>query len=167
MKNKLDKIKIKQLSKQESDQAWRFIRSQMPEAKPQFWSVLTSLPVLLKPRLALSTLMVVLLVLGGSIASVKAADNARPGDFLFPLDRAIEEIQIKLVSKEKGLKLQLEFAKERVDEVKEIMIEAQVDSNDSEDQTQANLLSDSNNTQLQQALGILMITVSATVISWI
>ncbi len=65
----------------------------------------------------------VLLVLGGSAVTVKAADSAKPGDFLFPLDRALETVQIKIAPSEKKKELKIKFAWERVAEIQEILEE--------------------------------------------
>ena len=61
-------------------------------------------------------LMVVLGV--GGTASV--ADNARPGDVLFGVDRAVENVRLSLAGEEKKNELRIKFAEERVSEIEDL-----------------------------------------------
>lgn len=62
-----------------------------------------------------------LLFIAGTAITIAAADNARPGDILFPVDVAAEKIQLVLSSRDKKDALRLKFAKERLDEVKVVL----------------------------------------------
>ncbi|MBU1034207.1 hypothetical protein KKD42_00215 [Patescibacteria group bacterium] len=76
------------------------------------------------PAMAVSA--VLLLVLGGSVASVSAAENSLPGDFLYSMKLATEQVRLAFTSgKEDKLKLKVKFAGRRGDELKRV---AAVDS---------------------------------------
>ncbi|KKK71259.1 hypothetical protein LCGC14_2915710, partial [marine sediment metagenome] len=98
-------------------------------------------------RLALASLLVLILI-GSSIVTVVAADSAKPGDILFPIDIAVEKIQLVFSSNKKKDELRIKFAKERVSEVKIILSFGMSDnSNQSTTSTDQNTTStDSQNT---------------------
>lgn len=73
------------------------------------------------PSFSLRPVMTVLIALGLAfsvfVGGAQAADNARPGQFLYPVDLAIEEVQIALTSDEQTrLTLYLSFSEERLAE---------------------------------------------------
>lgn len=71
--------------------------------------------------MSLGIALVILLGLGGTVA---VADDARPGDLLFPIDRAAEETRLSLTSNvEAKADLRARFAEERVAEFEEIVAE--------------------------------------------
>jgi len=73
-------------------------------------------------RQVIATISIFGLVAGGSIASVSAADNSVPGDFLYPVKLAAEQTQLALTSdKSEKLKLKTEFVGRRVEEIKSIV----------------------------------------------
>lgn len=74
--------------------------------------------------------LVIIAVLGvGGGATVVAADNAKPGDLLFPLDTAIENIRVNLAtSPETEVALRTQFAAERVAEVEDLLQARGVDA---------------------------------------
>ena len=76
------------------------------------------------PRLSFSPALTVLLVLVFSfsllVGGAQAADNAGPGDFLYPVDQAIESTRLILtVNDHARLQLLLSFANERLEEADE------------------------------------------------
>jgi hypothetical protein len=74
--------------------------------------------VLLRPvTVGLSTF---LLVFGGWVMTVNAAFDTVPGDFLYPVKRATERVQLSLANNEQRVRLHTEFASRRLDEVLEI-----------------------------------------------
>jgi tetratricopeptide (TPR) repeat protein len=74
-------------------------------------------------------LIVTVLSMSGLVAS---ADAAGPGDFLFGLDTAIEDVRLSFTfDEENEVKLRLEFATERLEELK-IKIEGEGDAEDIE-----------------------------------
>ncbi|MBM3205210.1 hypothetical protein FJZ48_04535 [Candidatus Uhrbacteria bacterium] len=73
-------------------------------------------------RPVLATLSIVGMVTGGSIMSVSAAEQAVPGDLLFPLKIAREQTRLMLTSNRSDkLKLKTEFIGRRGDEIKSIV----------------------------------------------
>lgn len=79
------------------------------------------------PRIRLAVSLIPLLLIsiiiisaGGSIAY--AADNAKPGDVLFQVDRAIEQIRIQFENDtQQTVRLHLQFAGERIEELIELI----------------------------------------------
>lgn len=66
--------------------------------------------------------IVVLSVLGGSITTVSASLQSLPGDFLFPIKRTTEKLQVAIAKDENSkTKLKMEFAGRRLEEAKKIM----------------------------------------------
>jgi hypothetical protein len=81
---------------------------------------------------------IVLLTAGGTVA---ASDDAKPGDLLFPIDRATERVQIAFAGQEKKVKLKTKFARERMSEVAELLAESEsveVDTDDNATSTDDN-----------------------------
>lgn len=70
----------------------------------------------------------ILLALGAG-GTVVASDSARPGDFLYPVDRAAESVRAALTSEEGQAELKVKFAEERLDEI-ESLIEDESESGD-------------------------------------
>jgi hypothetical protein len=72
-------------------------------------------------------LAIALVVLVGASGTVAASDSARPGDLLFPIDRAAEEARIAFAANaEAKAELRARFAEERVKEFEEIVEEESV-----------------------------------------
>lgn len=123
MENNIDKkiqaISIKHLSDDESNQMWERINAEMGRSAPTvgFLSILIHKPMI---QIAL----IFMLLFGGSVATVAAANNAKPGDLLFPLDRAIENVQIKIVPEDKKDELKVKFALERAEEMEDVILES-------------------------------------------
>jgi hypothetical protein len=70
-----------------------------------------------RPALAVASFLV--LILGGSIMSVSAAEKSLPGDFLYTLKLATEQARmIMTTSNEDKVKLKTEFTSRRVEELK-------------------------------------------------
>ncbi|MBI4138647.1 hypothetical protein HY479_00660 [Candidatus Uhrbacteria bacterium] len=69
----------------------------------------------------LAVLSVFVVALGGSVASVSAAEQSLPGDFLYSLKLATEQARLALTSgKEEKLKLKVEFTGRRAEELKKV-----------------------------------------------
>jgi len=74
------------------------------------------------PVLAVTTILAVLL--GGSLASVSAAERSLPGDSLYPLKLVTEQARLVMTQeKSKRVRLKAEFTKRRVKELKTILTE--------------------------------------------
>jgi len=78
-------------------------------------------------KLALRPVMVSLiifsLIFGGSFLTVKAAKNSLPGDLLYPIKIAMENVRVKISSQETRTKLQAEFVEHRAEELTQIIEE--------------------------------------------
>lgn len=70
-----------------------------------------------KTMIPLALIFALLLGAGGTVA---ASDSARPGDILFPVDRAIEDLKLTLASEDGKNELRIKYANERVKEFDEI-----------------------------------------------
>jgi hypothetical protein len=76
----------------------------------------------LKPVFTL--LIALILSFSVFIGGAQAADNARPGEFLYPVDRALEDVQIFLTFNEQSrIKLHLAIAAERLEEAQAAYLE--------------------------------------------
>jgi hypothetical protein len=71
-------------------------------------------------RVLVAALLVVLLGTGGTVA---ASESARPGDFLFPIERATEQLRLTIASAEKRGELEAEFLDKRFVELGELLDE--------------------------------------------
>jgi len=75
----------------------------------------------LKSKLVFASLMSIALI-GTSAAVVGASNDAGPGDLLYPIDIAIERIQLALSKKENKDNLRLKFAEERLKEAQRVLV---------------------------------------------
>jgi|GEM_PF-6020372 len=114
--NNLKKLKPKPLSTNESMRLWQGI-VQGKQNHLSVWSLL------LNNKSMAGIIAAIILVLTGSVATVHAANNSKPGDFLFPLDKAIEKIQISVSPDKQKDELKLKFAEERSREMASIIEE--------------------------------------------
>ncbi len=88
-----------------------------PAPRPSVW-----------PRrvaLALASFIVILLLLGSAV-SVSAASV--PGDFLYPVKRGAEQVRLTLASQQQRVSLYLEFAGQRLQEVRALRERGEVSS---------------------------------------
>lgn len=79
-----------------------------------------SLFIYFKKKYMLTSFIIALVLVFGAGGTAVLADNAVPGDTLFGVDRAVENIRIRLADKEKKNELRIKFADERVREVESI-----------------------------------------------
>lgn len=69
----------------------------------------------------IATVAMIVAALGGSVASVSAAEQSLPGDFLYSLKLATEQARLAFTAtKEDKLKLKIEFTTRRGDELKTV-----------------------------------------------
>ncbi len=128
LEENLSKIKIRQLSGEEKDSLWHNIvvrKAGEREVKSNFLSILSISSWNLDMNKLIVGALALVLVLGGG-TMVAASNQSLPGDFLFPVDLAIEKIQIKLANEEQRHELKLKFAEERVEEIKHVSEEKRV-----------------------------------------
>ena len=95
----------------EQDAVWKAVSAHIasPTAIPSpYWY---SIIVNHKTMIPLIIALVVLLGSGGPVA---ASDGARPGDLLFPIDRAVEDVRLALASEDDKADLRMRFTNERL-----------------------------------------------------
>ena len=109
-------MRVNPLSQQEKDAVWKQVCLGMAVA-PQTTSRRPHISSIFKRSITLT------LIFGMTMGTASAANEAKPGDALFPLDRAMEDAHLSLVSGERKDELKVKFALERVEEVKEIFSE--------------------------------------------
>lgn len=71
-----------------------------------------------------------LALLFGVSGTVVVSDNSKPGDVLFGIDRAVENIRLNFASEENKEKLKVKFAEERISELEEIIKKDSENSSD-------------------------------------
>jgi hypothetical protein len=75
---------------------------------------------------ALILIIIILVGTGGGVAY--AADNAKPGDFLYQMDKGIEQLRIELENDIQDLvRLRVQFANERLDEATQLLAAGDTD----------------------------------------
>lgn len=84
----------------------------------------------LKPKFAFASIMATILIIG-SAATVAASNNAKPGDILYPVDIAVEKVQLAFAKGKKRDVLRVQFAQERLDEAR-IVLAFEESDNDSD-----------------------------------
>lgn len=83
----------------------------------------------------MAALLVALAIVLGTSGTVLASEQAKPGDTLFPVDRATEKIRLALASTEVRVRLQAQFNEERLAELREIIEEERAVDNTSASST--------------------------------
>ncbi len=69
-------------------------------------------------------IIVVVILLTGAGTTAVVADNANPGDVLYGVDRAVENIRLSIAGENSKNELKIKFAEERLEEVRELIEEA-------------------------------------------
>ena len=77
----------------------------------------------LSSRFVLTAALIVFVLTSGSFATVAAADNSVPGDRLFPVDIALENLLLRFAGLERRVELRIKFSRERLDEVRIVLAE--------------------------------------------
>jgi len=116
----LSKISFRKLSAEEQDFVWQGIVAK----KTPLLLILNS------KKIMFTSLIITLMLVLGVGGTVVTADNARPGDTLFEVDQAVENLRLRLASDEKKNDLRIKFADERVKEIKDIEEKDENKSND-------------------------------------
>ncbi len=110
-------MRVNPLSRQEKDAVWKQVCLGMAITPQKTSHRSRNVSSIFKKSTAIT------LIFGMTMGTAFAADGAKPGDVLFPLDRAMENAHLSLVPDDKKDELKVKFALERVDEVKEIFSE--------------------------------------------
>ena len=103
LEENLSKIKIRQISTEEKDSLWHNIvvrKAKETEVKSNLLSILSISSFNFQMNKLIVGALALVLVLGGG-TMVAASNQSLPGDLLFPVDLAIEKIQIKLASEKR------------------------------------------------------------------
>ena len=109
-------IERQPLSAQESQRLWSEISSRLSEPRRVSFR--------LYPVRVYGPVAVLVLLLVGSFTTVALANQAKPGDPLFGVKLAYEDLQINLApSQEKKSQLAVKFSQARVNEVSEVLAE--------------------------------------------
>lgn len=126
----LNKTKVKGLTDSESNFLWSNISENLSVERQGVnnYNKFYMKPSIKKVRFIVASALVASLF-GGSFATVALADNSRPGDFLFPIDLASENFQLKFSSDKKRGDLHIKFASERLDEVRQLLALVVLDDN--------------------------------------
>lgn len=91
-------------------QVWNFLNVFMPRAAVSY---------VMKPVMVM--VLAIGLVMGGWVTTVSASYNSLPGDVMYSVKLATENVQTTLASKPQETKLRAEFANRRAQEVKKIV----------------------------------------------
>ena len=112
IEQQLSHISFRALSNEERDRGWE--RIVLHKRKPLLFNLFfTTKPMITSLLIALA----LSLGIGGTVVT---ADSAVPGDTLYGLDRAVENLRINIAQKEKKDELRIRFADERVQEIEKI-----------------------------------------------
>lgn len=119
LEEKLNKIKVRGITQDDKHSLWHNIMVRRVN-EVRRGSRLLSFSVFRYSmnKLIVGVLALVLILGGGSM--VAASNEAVPGDLLFPVDLAIEKLQLKFAGEDGKLELKLKFAEERVEEIKHV-----------------------------------------------
>ncbi len=116
IEEKIASVAPEALSEAEQNAVWNAVSSRIASGQsvpsPFIPFVFTS-----KTMIPIALMIALLFGAGGTVA---ASDSARPGDILFPLDRAIEDFRLSLADEDGKNKLRIKFADERLREFDEI-----------------------------------------------
>ena len=114
-------MKEKPLTPKEKEMLWTKIEYNI--SSPKWMGYLAKRPrafSMFGQRFAFATFAAFILI-ASTGATVLAADGAKPGDFLFPIDIASEKVQLAISFGEGKNKLKVKFAQERLEEVKIVL----------------------------------------------
>jgi hypothetical protein len=124
LEKKLRAVRPKPLTMKEKNLLWSNIEKEIEASKIKTSSsardILGWNLTRFKKKFILVPALIVALLGGGTITAF-ASDQAKPGDALFPVDLAIEKLQIIIAPKTKEAELRIKFAKERFEEAKIIL----------------------------------------------
>ncbi len=109
-----------ELSSDEQNRIWSVIETNLPRQQsipsPYLFSSLI--------KHSMTPLIIALILVLGGGGTALASDASRPGDFLFPVDRAVENIRLSLaMSESRKENLTRTFTEERLKELREIIDE--------------------------------------------
>lgn len=125
MKESLDSMNP-QLSHEKRAMLWSDIQSQLNASRVDQKAQNTTWEHI-RPR-AIAVALISALLFGAGSMTVVYADTAKPGDALFPIDRATEKVALFFAQGEEKANLKVRHAEERFAEMTELFTEVQTDS---------------------------------------
>lgn len=128
IKEKLENIKSVKLTSGEKNILWSKIEGGIRAREAYGKKPATVLGM--SARLATVMVLMVFVLTSGSALTVSAANAAAPGDTLFPVDEAIERIELFFTRQENKTERRLGHAEERLEEARAIL--ALIDTGDDE-----------------------------------
>jgi len=123
---KLNKIRLQPTEKQEIKKAVVLYMRQNPASSDALsvnaWQAFTESWIFgRQSKLVVSSLLIAILLVAGTAGTALAADRAKPGDILFPIDTALEKVELALTKPEKKAEVRLSIAEERVQEITDLV----------------------------------------------
>lgn len=119
LEDNLRKIKIKEITKEDKESLWHSIMVGRLEADKSESRLLGFNIFNFHMKKIIVGFIALVLILGGG-GMVVASNSATPGSLLFPVELALENMQLKLSSDARKGELRLRFAEERLEEVREV-----------------------------------------------
>ncbi len=117
-------FKAPSLSKEEKDTLWSTIHARVSQGRPAFdLSAMFSALLWFPGRIALAGALVAMLLVGGGVSTIALAHEAKPGDFLFPVELAVEKVRLAITVDKKKDELRVAFAQKRYEEVRLVLAE--------------------------------------------
>lgn len=122
LEEKLTKIKFREVGQDAKESLWHSILLAQTERKQKVELSVFNFSFT-KMSIIASFILALVLGTGGVVA---ASNSAVPGDFLFPMDLAVEKVQMRFSGDEREAELRLRFAEERISEIKRVSEERTV-----------------------------------------
>ena len=117
----LKTMKKETLSPKEKVSLWHAISASLPKRAPAQKVLFTITKYTHMTRKQWGTIAIALVLLVGAGGTTTFANYASPGDFLYPLDRAVENVRMAIASPEQKDALRIAFSIERVEEAEKIL----------------------------------------------
>lgn len=124
IEQELREVRFRDLSLQESESTWNGIHARITGER-SFSSVFS----LKTNRKRMIPLLIGALLFASAGGTVAASNSAVPGDALFGIDRAVENVRLALADKESKAELKVRFSEERLDEVRNLVKRVKAQSN--------------------------------------
>ena len=143
IEKKLEKLNPQKLSDSEKGVLWSKI---MTDIDNKAHAKKTSILSIFSSKFVLASLLIVALIGGGS-TTVLASNSAGPGDVLFPIDLAIEKMQLAFARGNGKSTLRIKFSEERFSEAT-LALASNYNNDDSDDDTASTTLETATSSEL-------------------
>jgi hypothetical protein len=123
LEENLKQIKLKNISAEEKNSLWskiifRRLNEEKYSSQPFIYRVSFSMR-----KMAVGFFALILILSGSIVASSK---NSMPGEILFPIDVAVDKIEISLAGEEKRNELRFKFAEDQIQKIKNVSKEKSI-----------------------------------------